>query len=79
MFIGGCHFNECHYITDGNFSALGNVYILKKLMERIGLNPDRLRMENMSAGEGIRFAEVMTEFSRQVMDLGPLGKGEGIE
>lgn len=79
MFIGGCHLNECHYITDGNFSALGNVYILKKIMECIGLNPDRLRMESMSAGEGIRFAEVTNEFSKQVLDLGPLGKGEGID
>ncbi|OPY63110.1 MAG: Methyl-viologen-reducing hydrogenase, delta subunit [Pelotomaculum sp. PtaU1.Bin065] len=79
VFIGGCHFNECHYITDGNFGALGMVLLFKKIMEHIGVNPERLRLENLSAGEGIRFAEIMNDFNKKVMELGPLGEGEGIE
>ncbi len=79
VFIGGCHFGDCHYITDGNYSALGNVYILKKILERVGINPDRLRMECTSAGEGIRFAEIMNEYGMQIKDLGPLGSSEGID
>jgi len=55
------------------------VLLCKKIMEHVGLNPDRLRIEFMSAGEGILFAEVMSEFSSKVKQLGPLGKGEGIE
>jgi len=79
VFIGGCHFNECHYITNGNYSALGLVLIIQKIMEQIGLDPQRLRIESMSAGEGIRFAEVMNEFNGQISNLGPLGVKEGLE
>ena len=78
VFIGGCRLNECNYITHGNFHALGMVHLCKKLMEYIGLNPDRLRIEFMSSGEGILFAEVMNDFGKKVKELGPLGKGEGI-
>ncbi|KJS00816.1 MAG: iron-sulfur protein [Peptococcaceae bacterium BRH_c4a] len=79
VFIGGCHLNECHYITDGNQHALNMVLLCKKLMEHIGVNPERLRIEWLSAGEGVRFAEVMNEFGNKVKKLGPLGKGEGID
>lgn len=78
VFIGGCRFNECNYATHGNYHALNMVLLCKKLLEHIGLNPDRLRMETMSSSDGILFAEVMTEFGKQVKALGPLGKGEGI-
>jgi F420-non-reducing hydrogenase iron-sulfur subunit len=79
VFIGGCHLNECHYITDGNHHAYSMVQICKKLMRHIGLNPERLRIEQMSAGEGIRFAEMTNDFSKKVKELGPLGKAEGID
>jgi coenzyme F420-reducing hydrogenase delta subunit len=79
VFIGGCHLNECHYITDGNHHAYGMVQICRKLMKHIGLNPERLRIEQISAGEGIRFAEVINDFSRKLRDLGPLGKAEGLK
>jgi coenzyme F420-reducing hydrogenase delta subunit len=79
VFIGGCHLNECHYITDGNHHAISMVQICKKLMQLIGLDPERLRIESMSAGEGIHFAEVMNEFSKKLRELGPLGEGEGID
>jgi F420-non-reducing hydrogenase iron-sulfur subunit len=79
VFIGGCHLNECHYITDGNHHAASMVQLSKKLLSLIGLNPGRLRMESLSAGEGIRFAEVMNDFSKDLRELGPLGAGEGIK
>jgi len=79
VFIGGCRLNECNYVTHGNYHALNMVLLCKKIMEHIGLNPERLRIEFMSAGEGIFFAEVMSEFSNKVKQLGPLGKGEGID
>ncbi len=78
VLIGGCHLNECHYITNGNHHAHGMVQLCKKLMTHIGMDPERLRIEQMSAGEGIRFAEIINDFSRKLRELGPLGKGEGI-
>ena len=55
------------------------VLLCRKIMEHIGLNPERLRIEFMSSGEGILFAEVMSEFGNKVNKLGPLGKAEGID
>jgi F420-non-reducing hydrogenase iron-sulfur subunit len=79
VFIVGCHLNECNYITHGNFHALSMAHLCKKLMEHIGLNPERLRIQFMSGGEGILFAEVMNDFSKKVKELGPLGKSDGID
>ncbi len=79
VFIGGCKFNECNYGTHGNYHALNMVLLAKRIMEHIGLNPERLRLETMSAGDGILFAEIMSDFGKKVKELGPLGKGEGID
>jgi coenzyme F420-reducing hydrogenase delta subunit len=66
VLIGGCRLNECNYVTQGNYDALGNTYICKKLMEHIGLNPDRLRIAFMSSGDGILLAEVIDEFTNYI-------------
>ncbi|MGD2245192.1 MAG: hydrogenase iron-sulfur subunit [Candidatus Aminicenantes bacterium] len=79
VFIGGCHLNDCHYVTHGNYDALSTVYICKKLLEFIGLDSERLRLEWVSAGEGIRFAAIMNEFVPEIEKLGPLGRGEGLD
>ncbi len=79
VLIGGCRLNECNYITQGNYHALNMVFLFKKIMDHIGLNPERLRIEFMSSGEGNLFAEVVDEFVAQVRGLGPLGKGEGMD
>jgi len=77
VFIGGCWLGECHYITQGNYHALSVMHLCKKLLEQIGVSPERLRIEWVSASEGIRFAEVVTDFTRQLKELGPLGLDEG--
>lgn len=79
VFIGGCWLGDCHYITEGNYDALSMMHLGKKLLEYSGLNPDRLRLEWVSASEGNRFAEVVTEFTGRLKDLGPLGVGEGMD
>ena len=79
VFIGGCRLNECNYITHGNYGALSNVLIFRKIMEHIRLNPDRLRIEFMSSGDGILLADITNDFCKQVEEIGPLGKTEGID
>ena len=79
VFIGGCWPGECHYTTEGNYHALGMMFLTRRLLKHIGLNPERLRLEWVSAAEGIRFAEVMNDVAKKVKELGPLGKGEGID
>jgi coenzyme F420-reducing hydrogenase delta subunit len=65
VFIGGCWLGECHYVTEGNYDALFNMHFTKKLLEQVGLNPDRLRLEWISASEGTRYAEVMNDFGKK--------------
>ncbi len=79
VFIGGCRLNECNYITHGNYHALNMVLLCRKIMEHIGLNPERLRIEFMSSGEGILFAEVINDFVKKVKNIGPFGISEEID
>ena len=79
VFIGGCWLGECHYVTEGNYDALFNMHLCRKLLEQIGVNPKRLRLEWIAASEGTRYAEVMNDFGKQLKELGPLGKGEGLD
>jgi len=79
VLIGGCRLNECNYITHGNYDALGNVFLCKKIMEHIGLDPERLRIEFMSSSDGLRLVEISNAFVKQVKEIGPLGQSEGIE
>lgn len=79
VFIGGCRLGECNYITHGNYHALNMALLAKRIMQHVGLNPDRLRVEFMSAGEGILFSEVVGQFSKEVKQLGPLGSSEGLD
>jgi len=78
VFIGGCKLDECNYITHGNYDALANTYIAKKILAHIGLKPDRLRTQFMSGADGNLLAEYTDDFSRQVQALGPLGTSEGL-
>ena len=79
VFIGGCWLGECHYVTEGNYDALFNMHLGRKLLERVGINPKRLRLEWIAASEGTRYAEVMNDFGKQLKEMGPLGESEGLD
>ena len=79
VFLGGCHLNECNYITHGNYHALTMVSLAKKLLEHIGLNPERLRIEFMSGAEANLFVDAVNGFVTRVKKLGPLGESEGMD
>jgi F420-non-reducing hydrogenase iron-sulfur subunit len=79
VFIGGCWLGECHYVTEGNYDAVSMMLLTRKLLEHIGISPERLRLEWVSAAQGNRFAEVVTDFTNELKELGPLGTSEGIE
>jgi len=79
IFIGGCHLCDCHYVTHGNFNTFSMVQVLKKILRNLGIHHERLRIEWVSAGEGIRFANFMNEYSDELTKLGPLGKAEGLD
>ena len=68
VFIGGCHLGECSYITHGNYHALNMVLLFKKIMEHIGLNPERLRIKFMSGSESNVFVESVNSFVKKVKE-----------
>lgn len=78
VFVGGCRLGECNYITHGNFDALGTTLLAKKILEHIGLNPERLQIQFMSSGDGHILADAINKFAKKVKEAGPLGKAEGI-
>jgi len=79
VFIGGCKLDECNYVTQGNYDAFAVVKICKKMMQRIGLNPERLRLQFMSAADGGILAEATDDFVKEVKTLGPLGEDEDLD
>lgn len=70
VIVTGCHLGDCHYIA-GNEQAKKRVEMTTELLETMGINPQRLRLEWISASEGARFASVMTDFVEEIKELGP--------
>jgi coenzyme F420-reducing hydrogenase delta subunit len=70
ILVLGCHPADCHYV-EGNLYEERKVKMLKKLIALTGLEPERLRLDWVSAAEGQRFAQIVTEFTEQIRKLGP--------
>ena len=70
VIVTGCHPGDCHYVA-GNLYEERKIKMLKKLIALTGLELGRLRLEWVSAAEGQRFAQVVTEFTEQIRKLGP--------
>ena len=71
VLIGGCHPGDCHY-QSGNYQTLKRIKLLKKMLNDLNINENRLRLEWISAAEGKRFAEVVDEFTEDVRKLGEI-------
>jgi F420-non-reducing hydrogenase iron-sulfur subunit len=76
VFIGGCWLGECHYLTEGNHHAVSMMNITKKIIRQAGIHTDRLRLEWVSAAHGVRFADVVTDFTKQIREIGALAANE---
>jgi F420-non-reducing hydrogenase iron-sulfur subunit len=71
VLVAGCHLpSDCHYIS-GNFKALRRIKLLKRVLEQFGIEPERVRLEWISASEGDKFAMVVKDMVEQIKKLGP--------
>jgi F420-non-reducing hydrogenase iron-sulfur subunit len=71
VLVAGCHTpTDCHYIS-GNFKAQRRVVMVKRLMEQLGIEPERLRLEWISAAEGDKFAKTIRDMTEDLKRLGP--------
>jgi F420-non-reducing hydrogenase iron-sulfur subunit len=76
VLVLGCHIGECHYI-DGNHRTAKRIPILRNLLSYVGIKPERLRLDWVSASEGQHFAQVVNEFTETVRALGPIAEEMG--
>jgi len=70
VIICGCHPGDCHYL-EGNLKAENRKEAIELLLEDFGLEPERFRLEWISASEGPKFAQVARELTETVRGLGP--------
>jgi len=73
VLVSGCHIGDCHYI-EGNFLARRKMQLIMELLGFIGVEPNRFRMSWVSAAEGAKFAQVITDFVEDLKPLGPQDK-----
>jgi F420-non-reducing hydrogenase iron-sulfur subunit len=71
VLVAGCHPGDCHYLS-GNYKARRRIVILKKLMEDIGIEDNRVRLEWISASEGQKFADTVNEMVKETKKMGPI-------
>jgi F420-non-reducing hydrogenase iron-sulfur subunit len=72
VLIGGCHPGDCHYV-EGNYKMMRRFEMLKHMLSGMGIEPERVRLEWISAAEGEKVKKVINEMVEQVRKLGPLG------
>lgn len=78
VLICGCHPGDCHYIN-GNHKAAGRYPLVKEMLIQFGIQPERFHLDWVSAAEGERYAQVITEMTERVRKLGPLEWKERME
>jgi F420-non-reducing hydrogenase iron-sulfur subunit len=72
VLVAGCHLpSDCHYLS-GNFKAQRRIDLLKEVLGQFGIEPERLRLEWISASEGDKFATVIKDMTEQIRKLGPV-------
>lgn len=78
VLISGCHPGDCHY-QEGNMKTMRRIALLKRMLPEMGIDPQRLRLEWISASEGDKFAKVANEFTETIRKLGPFNLPVGVK
>jgi F420-non-reducing hydrogenase iron-sulfur subunit len=71
VLVSGCHPGDCHY-NRGNFFARRRMMMFRKLIEFVGIDPRRMQMSWVSASEGHKWADVVTQVTEEIKALGPI-------
>jgi len=70
VLISGCHIGDCHYISGNEYTKDRFERLYGIVINQLGIDPRRVRLEWISASEGKRFAEVITGFTKDIKKLG---------
>jgi len=71
VMVAGCHPGDCHY-NSGNYKARRRMMLLKNVLPQLGIEPERLRLEWISASEATKFQSTVNDFVDEITKLGPL-------
>ncbi len=71
VIVAGCHPGDCHYL-EGNLRAKERIDNMVEALKLLGWEVERFRLEWISASEGKRFAQIMTNFTEKIRELGPI-------
>jgi F420-non-reducing hydrogenase iron-sulfur subunit len=71
VLIAGCHPGDCHY-SSGNYKTRRRMMLLENMLTQLGIEPERLRLEWISASEGTKFRSTVNDFIETIRELGPL-------
>jgi F420-non-reducing hydrogenase iron-sulfur subunit len=74
VLILGCHPGDCHYI-EGNYKTLRRIPLLKRVLNQLGIEEERVRLEWISASEAAKFTEIANSFTQFIKKLGPISSG----
>jgi F420-non-reducing hydrogenase iron-sulfur subunit len=74
VLVLGCHPGDCHY-TGGNYKTIRRVALLNKLLEQLGIEKERVRLDWVSASEGNRFVSIVNDMTAKIKELGPNNNG----
>jgi len=75
VLIAGCYEQDCHYDT-GFLKTKTRYSSIKEMLGQTGIHEKRVKITSISAGEGEKFAHVITDFKKELEELGPIKPGE---
>ena len=78
VIVAGCHPGDCHY-SEGNYKTMRRVALLRRLLSQMGIEPERFRLEWVSAGEGAKWAQIADEMAAAIKAKGPLAWWENLK
>ncbi len=78
VLVLGCHPGDCHY-QSGNYYAGRKAKFITKVLKICGIESERFMLDWVSAAEGARFAEVVSDFTQRIRELPPISEIEGLE
>jgi len=68
ILVSGCKPNDCHYLT-GNYYCEKRIQRVRKRLQKMKIDPNRLRLEWISATDGKKFAQVVTDMTNQLKEI----------
>ena len=78
VIVAGCHPGDCHY-SEGNYKTMRRIALLRRLLSQMGIEPERFRLEWVSAGEGAKWAQIADEMAAAIKAKGPLAWWENLK